>query len=368
MKRSTITLLIILSVIALLHFLFLYVFMWSGTAEDSKPDKVPELVPEPKVILPGGKAITPKKTVRAAPAAKPAQVATTTPAIPKAPAALSAPQKPSADLDYSKTVYSTQLFPGLKYVKAGILYDPSTNKVLWARNAKKSVYIASMSKMMTLLLALERLKATPGLNLSSMVTVTPSSTRVSPTIAGLKAGETISLKLLLKSMIVKSANDSAELTAEVFGNGKAGNFITAMNLYAAKLGMTQSSFTNPHGLPAKNGDDNRASCEDLVILAKELMKHPEARIWVAAKYMDFRKNSNGDALRFKNHNHLLENKNCPGINGIKTGYTRRAGSCIAASCKRGKSELICIVTGCPSYKDRDKAVMLLLQWGFHQLK
>ncbi len=359
MKRSTITLLIILSVIALLHFMFLYVFMWSGTTEDKKTEPVPELIPEPTVIMPDGKTYAPKKPVRAAPSATPAPVL---------PSRSTASSKPSTHLDYSKTVYSTRLFPGLKYVKYGILYDPSTNKVLWARNAKKSVVIASMSKMMTLLLALEKLKANPKLNMNTIVKVTPSSTRVSPTIAGLKPGETISMELLLKSMIIKSANDSAELTAEVFGNGNAGNFISAMNRRAIELGMTKTSFSNPHGLPTRNGDDNRASCEDLIILANKLLKHPEARKWVATKYMDFRKNSKGQMLRFKNHNHLLENKSCPGVNGIKTGYTRRAGSCLAASCKRGNHELICIAAGCPSYKDRDKAVMLLFKWGFKRLK
>lgn len=241
--------------------------------------------------------------------------------------------------------------------------DVDTGRVLWSLNPHRAVPIASMSKMMTLLVALETIEF-HHIPLSRTVTVSNSAVQVTPTIAGLRPKDQLTLASLLQSTIVKSANDCAQMTAEFFGGGKAAPFIAAMNRKAKALGMSQAVFFNPHGLPAQQ--NNRASCEEMVRLGTALMQHPLAREWVSRQKITFTKKGAKSVL-FYNHNRLLKSKQCPGVNGIKTGFTQRAGFCITANCERDNHHLMAVVTGCPSQRDRDSLVKKLFNWGFRRL-
>jgi D-alanyl-D-alanine carboxypeptidase (penicillin-binding protein 5/6) len=144
-----------------------------------------------------------------------------------------------------------------------------------------------------------------------------------------------------------------------------------MNKKAKELGMKHTHFTNPHGLPEKQAkDDNVSAPIDLVILAEELLKHPEI-MELTSTYRDKFRNGKFD---LQNSNHLLEQNKyggVTGVDGLKTGYIRRAGFCITASCLRNKRRIIAVVTG---FKDassskrskRDTFVKQLLEWGYQQ--
>ena len=252
-------------------------------------------------------------------------------------------------------------------VRNGILVDVNTGNVLWSLAPGEAVPIASMTKMMTLLVALDLINA-KNIPMSQLVAVSKTAVLVKPTIAGLKPDDQFPLGILLQSMIVKSANDCAMTVAEFFGDGNAAKFMEAMNQKATELGMRHSAFFNPHGLPSKTSKtDNRASCEDLAILALALTKYPEAREWVALREVTFAEDGPKGPIRFRNHNHLLNSKQCPGVDGIKTGFTQRAGFCITASCERNNRRLIAVVAGCSSQRSRDELVKKLFNWGYKRL-
>lgn len=343
MKKNTVNLLIILAVIVLMHLIFVLIFMSSGSAqpEDTTPP------PEPTVIFPEKVSNT---------LTSPAPVQKKTP---------DRGNTSTINFDYSNAVLSVPGIKEIKEIRSGILVDPQTGKVLWAKNATSPVPVASMSKMMTLLLALEKLKANMLISLDTDVEVSASSTKVKPTIAGLKSGSNVKMDMLLQTMIVRSANDAAELTAEFFGDGNTTKFIDEMNQRALQLGMKHGRFHNAHGLPAENSaNDNAGSCEDMVILAMALLKHPEAIDWVKLTGVNFVQ-SGHSPVYLASRNRLL--KSCPGVKGVKTGYTRNAGSCVTTLCRRNGKELIAVIAGARSYRYRDAAAAKLFDWGFSQL-
>jgi len=405
MKRNKIAIIIILAIIAGLHFAFLYAF-YAHREEENQNPPAPAIIPqppEPTIVEPEKKPQTntkksgskKKSTTRtqtaetgsdepgiknrlkqaeAAAVADPdlngAEAATAAakgPAV--APAAtenvVAAAAPAGKNFDYSKAARGPlKAIPDSKYVKSGILFDPATNRVLWASDPEAQVPIASMTKMMTLLVALDMLASRRDISLSSPVTVSNTAVLVAPTRLGIQPGQQITLEELLKSMIIKSANDAAQMSAEFLGGGSADNFVAMMNQKAAQLGMKSSHFYNPHGLPGKSArSDNVSSCEDMVVLATRLMQYQQAVNWVATRCA---KVSTGfpQPVEVYNHNKLLGSAACPGINGIKTGFTSRAGFCITVSCTRNNSRLIAVVTGFPSSKGRDAMVAKMINWGF----
>ncbi len=346
MNKNKLTIIIILAVIALLHFVFIYFFFVRSSGSDKKE----LLVPEPTVIPP------PARTMKSD---EPTPVHQKKNFIPK-----------TERFNYSNSVNGKmKSIPEMSDVRNGILVEAGTGRVLWTLDPYEAVPIASMTKMMTLLVALEQIN-NRNLSMDEMVTVSRTAVLVKPTIAGLRPDDQLPLKTLLQSMIVKSANDCAQTAAEYFGGGNADKFIEMMNATGARLDMKRSVFSNPHGLPEKKGkNDNRSSCEDLAILSLALMRYPEAREWVAMREVTFKEDGPKGPIRFLNHNHrLLSSKQCPGVDGIKTGFTQRAGFCIAASCERNGKRLIAVVAGCSSQRSRDELVKKLFNWGYLRLE
>jgi len=346
MKKNNLTLIIILAVIAFLHFIFIYLFFVKNDAETSKPEPGP--IPKPTVIMPSGN----------------------NPTLSDEPAAVHQKKKyprQNERFDYAKCVSGKlNAVPEIKFIRNGILVNVDTGKVLWASGPREAVPIASMTKMMTLLIALKEIESRH-IDMDTTVTVSRTAVLVKPTRAGLKPNDKIPLRKLLQSMIIKSANDSAMQVAEFIG-GTADKFYEMMNAEAQALGMTSSAFFSPHGLPASTAKkDNRGSCEDMAILGNALMQYPQAREWVATREFVFRGEDTAKPEKFRNHNYLLNSKKCPGVDGIKTGFTQRAGFCITASCERGGTRLIAVIAGCSDSKTRDELVKKLFNWGYARL-
>jgi len=258
--------------------------------------------------------------------------------------------------------------PGSSSATAGILVDLGSRRVLWAKNPKEPVPIASMTKMMTVLLAYEDvLSKREGLSLETEIAVTPESAKVGGSQVYLDPRESFSLEELLKAVSIKSANDAAFLVAEKLGGGDAGAFVARMNVRAKEIGMSATRFSNPHGLPEKPAsNDNVASPEDLALLAERCLEHPKIMEWASTWSADFRKPGQKGHMLVTNHNHLVPGSpnECPGVDGLKTGFINRSGFCMTVTCKRNGKRLVAVVTGFMAYKDRDAFAKRLLDWGY----
>ena len=155
----------------------------------------------------------------------------------------------------------------------------------------------------------------------------------------------------MKAALIESANDAAYAVAE-YAAGSSAAFVDLMNRKAQSLGMTSTAFHCVHGLPpTKGGSDNMTSCSDMIQLAQEVLKYPKILEWTATERTTFRSGT----LVISNHNKLLGKM--PEVDGLKTGYTRRAGFNIVATGKRGDKRLIVVVLGSPESKIRDHFAM-----------
>jgi D-alanyl-D-alanine carboxypeptidase len=256
-----------------------------------------------------------------------------------------------------------QSLPQSKLAQTGILVDIDTRKVLWAKHCRKSVPIASMTKMMTALLTFEAIKNNPRINFDTEIKVTNEAYSIGGSQVWLDPRESFTIQELLKTVMIKSANDSAYLIAQYLGNGSVKNFVKEMNKRAKEIKMPNAHFSNPEGLPEKySSDDNRATDEGLVFLAEHLLEYPLALKWAGTKVGWFREDAKQPTM-LTNTNHLVRD-NFPGITGMKTGYIRRSGYCITATCNRDGKRLVAVVTGFKNRKIRDQFVKKLLDWGY----
>lgn len=259
----------------------------------------------------------------------------------------------------------------ISLASSGILVNMDNHQVMWSKNPTKQVAIASLSKMMTMYLAYEiSMDDHSPYSLESRFSVTQKAINTSPSKVDFQKDEAFSLRELLIAAAVKSANDAAQLIADHLGGGTDEAFIADMNRAAKELGMTSTRYTNPHGLPAKTSSlDNKSTVEDQAKLCLALMKHADLRTWVGTRSAAFREAGNPNRLMLINHNNLLPGNKyqMDGVNGIKTGFTNNAGYCVAASCERSGHNLLAIVTGVRSAKERDDLARDLLEWGYKQL-
>jgi len=260
---------------------------------------------------------------------------------------------------------------GISLATTGILVDMDNNKVLWAKNPSKTVPIASLTKLMTIMLAYEiAMDDSSPYTLESLIPVTPEAINTEASKVYFKKGEMFTIRELLVAASVRSANDAAHLLAEHLGGGKADKFIEDMNRRAKEVGMTHTTYFNAHGLPGKSKAlDNQSTPEDLVRLCLVFRNYSYLMELAALRTAPFREKGSPDYMLLQNHNNLLPGAKtaAPGVNGIKTGFTNRAGFCVAASCERSGRHLLAVVTGFPSAADRDNFVRVLLDWGYAKI-
>ena len=260
---------------------------------------------------------------------------------------------------------------GISLATTGILIDMDNNKVLWAKNPSKPVPIASLTKIMTIMLAYEiAMDDSSPYTLESLIPVTPEAINTEASKVYFKKGEMFTIRELLVAASVRSANDAAHLLAEHLGGGKADKFIEDMNRRAKEIGMTHTTYFNAHGLPGKSKAlDNQSSPEDIARLCLVFREYFYLMELAGLRTAPFREKGSPDYILLQNHNNLLPGAKtaAPGVNGIKTGFTNRAGFCVAASCERSGRRLLAVVTGFPSAADRDNFVRVLLDWGYAKI-
>lgn len=237
--------------------------------------------------------------------------------------------------------------------EAAVVMVANTRRVLFGQNPNSIMYPASTTKMMTLLLALER-----G-NLDSVVTVSSHAAACEESSLGLRPGDQLTLRELLFGMIIVSGNDAAEAVAEHIA-GSVPAFVKLMNERADKMGLKNTHFANPHGLP--DPVNHYSTAYDLAQIAATGMQNPMfAKIVSTADYtVSF---INRGPMRVSTTNRLL--RTYPGANGVKTGYTEAAGDCLVAGAKRQDVQLIAVVL---NDDDRWTDVPKLLDYGFQQTR
>ena len=237
--------------------------------------------------------------------------------------------------------------------EALLLVEADTGKVLHAENATYPWYPASVTKLMTTYVTLRAVKE-GRIALDSLINVTDNAVAQQPTKMGFRAGTQVTVDNALKMMMVKSANDMAVTLAEGVG-GSIENFANHMNRAAQQLGMTQSSFVNPNGLPNEN---QITSARDLAILARALIhEFPEYDLYWHIPAIKLGKRV------MRNYNTLIDRY--PGADGMKTGFICSAGFNLVATATRGNKRLIAVVLGAPSSNVRAMQAAQLLEKGFN---
>jgi D-alanyl-D-alanine carboxypeptidase len=246
------------------------------------------------------------------------------------------------------------LAPRMANAEALLLIEADTGKVLQADNATIPWYPASVTKIMTAYVTLKAVKDGK-ITLDSMLTVSPTAASQSPSKMGLRPGTQLTVDNALKMMMVKSANDMAVVLAEGVG-GSIDGFSVMMNDTAKKLGMTQTNYVNPNGLPA---DGHVTSARDLGILARSFLRDlPEYEYFVHIPAIRFGKRVTG------NFNKLIGRY--PGADGFKTGFICASGYNLVASATRNGRRLIAVVLGANSGTARAVRAAQLLERGFSQ--
>ena len=246
------------------------------------------------------------------------------------------------------------LLPRAASAEALLLIEADTGKVLQAENATIPWYPASVTKIMTAYVTLKAIKDGK-LTLDTLITVSPTAASQSPSKMGFRPGTQLTVDNALKMMMVKSANDMAVVLAEGVG-GSIDGFSAMMNDTAQKLGMTQTSYVNPNGLPA---DGQITSARDLGILARSFLRDlPEYEYFVHIPAIRFGKRVTG------NFNKLIGRY--PGADGFKTGFICASGYNLVASATRNGRRLIAVVLGANSGTARAVKAAQLLERGFSQ--
>ena len=245
--------------------------------------------------------------------------------------------------------------------KPHLLMDLETGRVLSSEEAFVPWHPASLTKVMTAYVVFEAIDAGT-VSLSDTVRMTRLATRQPPSRMGYRAGTLLSIESALKLLIVKSANDVSVALAEAV-SGSVENFASRMNQTAARLGMTDSRFTNPHGLHDKR---QVITARDFGLLLKALHeRHPRyADYFKAPAVLAQKRNKEGKLIEraYYSYNLLLERFR--GADGFKTGFVCASGYNFAGSATRGGQRLAAIVLGRSSQKDRAEAAARLLSEGF----
>jgi D-alanyl-D-alanine carboxypeptidase len=236
--------------------------------------------------------------------------------------------------------------------EALILVEADTGKVLAAENATQPWYPASITKIMTSYVTLRAVKE-GRITLDKLLTVSHNAAAQSPVKMGFPPGTTVTVDNALKMLMVKSANDIAVVIAEGVG-GSVENFADQMNRHAARIGMTQSHFVNPNGLPA---DEQIVSARDMAILARTVIKEfPEYDYYWHLPGIRYGKNVQ------RNYNTLIGRY--PGADGMKTGFICASGFNLVATASRDGKRMIAVVLGASSSASRALKAAQLLEQGF----
>lgn len=238
--------------------------------------------------------------------------------------------------------------------RSAIIYERSSGTVLYGKAENEERKMASTTKIMTAIIVIENS------NLENIVTVSSKAAGTGGSRLGLHTDDKISIKNLLYGLLLCSGNDSAVALAETVG-GSVENFANLMNIKASELGLTSTHFVTPHGL---DNDEHYTTAYELALITDYALKNKVFAEIVGTKNYTISINNIPKSL--SNTNELLGNLD--GVYGVKTGFTNGANRCLVTSIKRNNMDLICIVLGADTKKDRTKDSVTLINYIFNNFQ
>lgn len=262
-----------------------------------------------------------------------------------APAALAEPAKQQ----------SVDLAPN---AKSAVLLDADTGTVIFDKNKDEKLPPASITKIMTMLLIMEALDQGK-ITMTEKVRTSEYAASMGGSQIFLEPGEEMTVEEMLKGIAMASGNDASVAMAEKLA-GSEQAFVQMMNERAQQLGMKNTHFVNPNGLPVA---DHYTSAYDIAVMTRELLKHEEITKYTGA-YQDYLRKDTEKPFWLVNTNKLV--RFYPGADGVKTGYTSEARFCLSASAKRDGLRVVAVVLGEPDTKTRNAEVTHLFDYAFSQ--
>ena len=244
--------------------------------------------------------------------------------------------------------------------ESAILMDAVSGKILYEKNREEKLPMASMTKIMSMLLIMESIE-NGTLSYDDKVLISENASGMGGSQVFLQAGEEYTVNDLLKCIAVSSANDAVVAMAEKI-SGSVDAFVELMNTRAKELGLKNTNFANPHGLDNEN---HYSTAYDMALMAKELLKHEDILKYTSI-YEDYLTKPDGSQIWLVNTNRLV--RFYDGVDGLKTGYTTEAGYCLTATAKKNDLRLISVVMKSPSAEDRSSDTSTLLSYGFNSFK
>lgn len=244
--------------------------------------------------------------------------------------------------------------------KSAILVDFNTGKVLYSKNENEPLAMASMTKVMSMLLIMEKIDD-GSLKYDDIVEISTESSSMGGSQIFLNPGDKYKVIDLLKGVAMASANDAVVALAEKTYGSKE-HFIEAMNKKAESLGLKNTHFVNVHGL---DEEGHYSSAYDMSVMARELLKH-EKILDFTKVYEEYLTKPDGSQIWLVNTNKLV--RFYDGVDGLKTGFTQNAGYCLTATGKKNNLRLISVVMGEESIEKRSSDTVKLLNYGFNTFK
>ncbi len=246
----------------------------------------------------------------------------------------------------------------VEQASSAVLLEQDTGQVLFEKNSNEKLPPASMTKIMTMLLIMEQV-AKGKLKLDEKIRTSEYAASMGGSQIFLEPGEEMTVDQMLKGIAIASGNDASVAMAEHIAGSEEG-FVKMMNERAKSLGLKNTHFQNPTGLPAK---DHYSTAYDMGIMARELMKYPLIRKYTG-KYEDYLRENTDKRFWLVNTNKLV--RFYPGVDGVKTGFTAEARYCLTASSERNGMRVIAVVMGAPTSKERNAQVTKLLDFAYSQ--
>ncbi|GAB5559691.1 MAG: hypothetical protein SynsKO_13380 [Synoicihabitans sp.] len=260
-------------------------------------------------------------------------------------------------LYWSATLVSADVYKG------AIVVDAEDGSVLFD---DRSDYIgppASITKLMTFLIVHDAIKAGE-ISRETRVTVTAEDSRMGGTQVWLKHNEVFTVDELLYALMIQSANDAAHALSHTAAENRAA-FVAKMNQRARQLGMNDTVWRTPHGLPPRSrklSESDQTSPRDLAKLSLALLRETDVLRYSSVESMPFGEGYRAKPVMMRTHNHLVGK--VPGVDGLKTGFTRAAGFCLSATAERNGRRIVAVLMGCPTSKERDIRMAELIEETF----
>lgn len=258
---------------------------------------------------------------------------------------------------YQEDIYTACLEEGMNVdAKSALLIEPISGTVLYEKNPDEKFAPASVTKIMTMLLAMEAVDSGK-ISLDDKIICSENAKKMGGSTMLLDTGEVRTVEEILKGIAIASGNDAAVAMAE-FLAGSTDEFVKLMNERAKELGMTNTNFKNCNGLPVEG---HVTTARDISIMSLELLKHPTI-LKYSGTYMETISEGRKSPIELVNHNKLV--RFFDGCDGLKTGFTQEAKYCISATAMRNGVRMLAVIMGAPTYKVRNRDASMLMNYGF----